>query len=499
MDALTWNSSFLTGIALVDEQHERLVDLVNEFGNLVARSAEVPRAELEAVVGELAQYAHTHFVDEEAIMRGAGVDARFAATHEAQHARFLRDVGHMAASGFLDAHETTRVLLRFLLHWLAFHILGGDKQLARQIERIARGESPEAAFDAEAREVAGPAQLLLGALDDLMRVIAQRNAELTEANRTLEARVAERTAELRASIETLRATQVQLVETEKLASVGQLASGVAHEINNPLGFVSSNLKTLEEHSSALLEVIGAGEAVEAQLPQEARLKLARARKDADLDFVREDLGQLLGETRNGVKRVQDIVSDLKDFTHVDGGAQIDLDPKNAVETTLKVLPAKRRAGVSLVTSFGAVPRVRCQAAQVNHALLNLVQNATQAVQDRADHSGTVTVRTGLESGFAFFEVTDTGVGMTPEVLTHVFEPFFTTRPPGQGVGLGLTSVYNCAQAHGGRVEAKSQVGEGSTFRLLLPVEAAPVTDGAPRTFTNEFNTRRYASTGSASK
>jgi two-component system, NtrC family, sensor kinase len=491
VDALVWNDSFLTGLSTVDAQHEKLVALVNEFGNLVARSAEVPRQSLETVVDELAHYAHTHFVDEEAITRAAGLDTRFTSVHEAQHARFLRDVKQMQASNFLEAPETSRVLLRFLLHWLAFHILGADMQLARQIERLRRGEAPEAAYAAEVRGEEGPAQLLLGALDDLMRVIAQRNAELTESNRTLEARVTERTQELRASVEALRATQVQLVETEKMASVGQLASGLAHEINNPLAFISSNLRALGEHARALLELVDAAQALEPQLSAQARAQLAQARERADLAFVRDDLGQLLEQTRDGVQRVEHIVRDLKDFSRVDGGAFIELDLKSAVEATLKVLPAKWRRGVTFGTTFGAVPRVRCQAAQVNHALLHLVQNATQAVQDRPGGAGAVTVRTGHEGGCAFVEVTDNGVGMSPEVLSHVFEPFFTTRPPGQGTGLGLSSAYNCAQAHGGRVEVSSQLGEGSTFRLWLPLEGAPAVEGAPGGLSNAFNTRRY--------
>jgi two-component system, NtrC family, sensor kinase len=488
MEALTWDASFLTGISTVDVQHEHLVRLINDFGNLTARTVAVPRQELEAVVEELIRYAHTHFVDEEAYMREAGLDPRYQTQHEGQHARFLRDVSHMQAANFLEAAETSQVLFRFLLHWLAFHILGSDMQLARQAERVRRGEAPADALAAEVHEEKGPTQLLLGALDDLMRVVAQRNAELTEANRTLEQRVAERTAELRASIDALRATQVQLLEAEKLASVGQLASGLAHEINNPLAFISSNLKALEDHTAALLEVVDAVQSMAPELPGAARARLEAARDEADLDFVREDLAALLTQTRSGVTRVQAIVRDLKDFSRVDGSSLIDLDVKSAVEAALKVLPAKRREGVALVTDFGLVPRVRCQAAQVNHALLNLVQNATQAVQDRLDHTGTVTVRTGIEGASVFVEVADTGVGMAPEVLAHAFEPFYTTRPPGQGMGLGLSTAYNCAQSHGGRLEARSRVGEGSTFRLVLPLQRRV---DEPAKLTNDFNTRRY--------
>jgi hemerythrin-like metal-binding protein len=485
LDALTWGERFLTGLATVDEQHERLVRLINTFGELNARYAEVPREQLEAIVDELVRYSHSHFTDEEALMRGAHVDPRFVASHEAQHARFLRDVTQMRASDFLAAPETSRVLLRFLLNWLAFHILGTDMQLARQMERLQRGETAEAAFAAEVHDVEGPAHLLLGALDDLLRVIAQRNAELTVANRTLEQRVVERTA-------TLQATQVKLAESERLASVGQLASGLAHEINNPLAYVTSNLSALEEHTAEMMKVLDVVQSVEAQLPPDAREALERARDDADLDFVREDLGHLLAETRDGVKRVQGIVRDLKDFTHVDGGALVELDLKSAIEATLKVLPAKRREGVTFVTSFGAVPRVRCQAAQVNQALLSLVQNAAQAVHDRADQRGTVTVRSGVDGAFAFVEVIDTGVGVPPEALPHVFEPFFTTRPPGQGTGLGLTTAYNCAQSHGGRLEVTSTHGQGATFRLSLPLEAM-VSETGSASFSNAFNTRRYAS------
>jgi hemerythrin-like metal-binding protein len=488
MEALTWSERFVTGMPLVDEQHQRLFVLTDAFSKLCANHAEVPRADLHAVVDELARYAQTHFADEEGLMVAAGVDHRFVEAHRGQHARFLRDVAHMRASRFLDAPETTRVLLRFLLHWLAFHILGADMQLARQVERLQRGEPAAQAFVAEVREVEGPAQLLLGALDDLMRVLAQRNGELTAANLTLETRVAQRTQELSATVDALRTTQVKLVESEKLASVGLLASGLSHEINNPLAFIHSNLGALGDHARALLAVADAALAL--PLPPPLRATLDHAAESADLDFVREDLGPLLSETQDGVKRVQAIVQDLKDFTHVDGGAMVELELATCVQSTLKVLPAARRDGVRLVTELGPSPRVRCHAAQVGQALLNLVLNATQAVKDRGGAPGTVTVRTGQEGDGVYLEVADTGVGMSAEVLSHVFEPFFTTRAPGQGTGLGLTTAYNCAEAHGGRIAGASEPGVGSTFRLWLPLEGPRM--AAAGGLSNAFNTRRYA-------
>jgi len=149
MEALSWGEKFLTGLTTVDEQHQRLVALINALGELASRHAEVPRSDLEAVVDELGHYAQTHFTDEEALMLASGVDARFVSTHQAQHGRFLRDVVGMRAANFLEAPETTRVLFHFLLHWLAFHILGSDMQLARQIERLRRGESAAKATPAD--------------------------------------------------------------------------------------------------------------------------------------------------------------------------------------------------------------------------------------------------------------------------------------------------------------------------------------------------------------
>jgi two-component system, NtrC family, sensor kinase len=163
------------------------------------------------------------------------------------------------------------------------------------------------------------------------------------------------------------------------------------------------------------------------------------------------------------------VEDLRAFTSVDADAVVDLDLPSCVQTLLTVIPSSLTEGVSLLTRFGAMPRVRCQAAQVSQALLALIRNALQAVQDRPDKVGAVTIRGGMADEGLFVEVADTGVGMAPEVLARAMEPFFSTRPAGQGLGLGLATASDCAHAHGGRLEATSEPGDGSVFRLWLPL------------------------------
>ncbi len=488
MDALLWSSRFVTGLELVDEQHHRLVDLINTFGELCANHATVAREQLEAVVAELAAYAATHFADEERLMAEQRLDPRFLTMHQRLHGQFLRDVQQMRAAGFIDTPETARSLLKFLLHWLAFHILGSDMQAARQIERVQRGESPASAFAAEVHEVTGPAELLMGALDDLMRVIAVRNAELVEANRTLEARVVERTAALQSAneqlthtLDALKATQSQLVDSAKLASIGQLASGVAHELNNPLGFVSANLATLEESCNGLIEFV---KAVDAAVPAAVATKLQETRERLDLDELAADLPLLLHESKAGLARVAKIIGDLKEFSRVDAPG-VDVDLKSSVEVTLNVSAAQRQ-GAKVVTELQPTGRVHCDATLVNQSILALITNAALAVNERG--SGAITVRTGVDGAGGFVEVEDSGVGMTAEVLGRATEPFFTTRPPGQGVGLGLTTVHNCARAHEGRFELSSTRGEGTVARLWLPLACAAVVTGSLR---NEFYTRRY--------
>jgi hemerythrin-like metal-binding protein len=472
MHALNWSERYLTGLPRIDADRAKLVSLINEFGQQTTHYTELPPGRLEETLDQLIKYASTHFVAEESMMTDLGLDPRHVALHQSEHERFLRDVGELRASRLLDAAETAQLLLRFLLQWVAFHLLGMDKALGRQVVRIRSGQTPEQAWAAEADESEGPAQLLLGALDDLLRIIGQRNAQLIESNKLLEVRVVERTAalqasnaQLRATVEALRATQVKLIESEKLASVGQLASGLAHEINNPLAFISANLSVLGEHTKSLFHVVDAAQAVAPQVCP----PLAQALSEAEPAFIKKDVSELLSETREGVNRVQTIVRDLKSFSYVDGGPVLDLDLQGCVESTLRVLAARGRSGVSFVTDFGPMTRVRCRAAQVSHVVLNLLQNAIQAVHDSGAH-GTISLRTGVEAGFGFIEVKDTGVGMTPEVLSRAFEPFFTTRPAGNGSGLGLTTAVNCAQAHGGRLDATSERGVGTVMRLLLPLE-----------------------------
>lgn len=262
---------------------------------------------------------------------------------------------------------------------------------------------------------------------------------------------------LRKALE-LSESQRQLLQAEKMASVGQLAAGMAHEINNPVGFVTSNLGSLKNYTDKLLhlaEASRAGHITPADFVA------------ADFDFIKEDLGDLFRESQEGLLRVKTLVAQLRSFSQVD---QVDwqLADLNAnLEDTLGVVWSRIKDKAELVREFGQLPLVPCMAANINQVTLALLLNAAQAIEGR----GRITVRSGCDATHAWFEVSDTGCGMSPEVAKRIFEPFFTTRGVGQGTGLGLSVAYDIVHAHGGHIDVHSTPGHGTTLRVWLPLKA----------------------------
>jgi two-component system, NtrC family, sensor kinase len=268
----------------------------------------------------------------------------------------------------------------------------------------------------------------------------------------------------------LEEAQNQLLQSEKMASIGQLAAGVAHEINNPIGFVSSNLGSLRGYIEPVFGLLALLKRLPpAALPDELSVELERVDAAVDLDFVQEDLPQLLNESEEGLSRVKKIVQDLKDFSRVDHADWQDADLNSGLDSTLNVVMNEVKYKAEVRKNYGALPPVRCIAAQLNQVFMNLIVNAAHAIPER----GTVTLTTRAEGDWVCIEVADTGTGMTEEVKRRIFEPFFTTKPVGKGTGLGLSLSFSIVQKHGGRIEVDSEVGVGTRFRVWIPVRANP--------------------------
>lgn len=265
----------------------------------------------------------------------------------------------------------------------------------------------------------------------------------------------------------LKEAQSQLLQSEKLAAIGQLAAGVAHEINNPIGFVRSNLTTLGSYSAKLLKVINAYEGANSTLRNYPELfnKIEQARQDADLAFMTGDLHNLLAESLEGADRVRRIVQDLRDFSRIDSGQWQQADLHAGLESTINVVWNEIKYKAELVRDYGILPLIDCIPSRLNQVFMNLLVNAAQAIVER----GKITISTRSNGNEVEIAVADTGKGIPPDVLPRIFNPFFTTKPVGKGTGLGLSVSYGIVRDHGGRIEVESEPGKGTTFTVYLPV------------------------------
>lgn len=276
--------------------------------------------------------------------------------------------------------------------------------------------------------------------------------------------------DLETANQALRNTQSQLVQSEKLASIGQLAAGVAHEINNPVGFVLSNLETLRDYAEDLQQLIQhMSEVIRLRAAEGESVHMAQLMRDMDYDYIRNDLPMLLSESKIGLQRVREIVNGLRSFARV---SESDFQPEDLnrlVESTIKVTWNELKYHAKVCFDLAELPPVRCNAGQISQVLVNLVVNASHAMAgtQRPGHLSIVSRHCGDHVTLA---VSDNGCGMPSEVLDRIFDPFFTTKPVGLGTGLGLSVSHGLIQKHRGRIEVSSTVGEGTTFTLVLPLD-----------------------------
>lgn len=303
--------------------------------------------------------------------------------------------------------------------------------------------------------------------------IGALNAQLLHINAKLESRVAERTAALEhRNIELsnlnlqLTEMQNQLLQSEKMASIGQLAAGVAHEINNPIGFISSNLSSLESAAQSLLALLREYEIIEAELPENGKAKIAKSKQAYDYEYLQEDVPQLIFESKEGIARVTKIVKDLREFSHVDSDDKGFHDINQGILSTLTLVNKELQEKAKITTDLGEIPLVECALGRLNQVFLNLLVNAGHAVEHSQGEIKIVTRTIGEEVRIS---ISDNGCGIKQKDLNRIFDAFYTTKPIGQGTGLGLSLSYSIVQTHQGRIEVDSVEGHGTQFHIWLPL------------------------------
>lgn len=287
------------------------------------------------------------------------------------------------------------------------------------------------------------------------------NAGLSKAN-----------AQLQEANERLKSNQAQLVHSEKMASLGQLAAGIAHEINNPVGFVKSNLGMLSDYVSVFKDLIGTYSKLAASItnhPMNGQADLLAAIdtvwKQEDLDFILVDVDSLLAESLTGTERVREIAQSLKSFARLDEAEMQNADINEGLRATLRMIWNELKYHCTVREEMNPLPPIRCFPGQLNQVFMNLLVNASQAIKDE----GEITIRTEADDDEVIVSISDNGLGIPKEDIPKLFNPFFTTKPVGHGTGLGLSVSYGIIQKHKGRIEVDSKVGTGTTFKIYLPI------------------------------
>ena len=278
-------------------------------------------------------------------------------------------------------------------------------------------------------------------------------------------------SELEYAYNELKKSQQKIIQQEKMASIGQLAAGIAHEINNPVGFVMSNLNSMGKYTERLCQFIGIqSEALKNMSGHtggaETILENVREKRRAfKVDYIADDFGNIIKESLEGTERVKRIVQDLKNFSRMDEVEQKPADINGGIESTINVVWNELKYKTDVKKEYGEIPFTKCNLGQLNQVFMNILVNAAQAIEEH----GKIFVKTQQRDGYIVVSISDTGCGIPEEKLNRIFEPFFTTKEVGKGTGLGLSVAYDIVKKHNGDISVASEIGKGTTFTITIPI------------------------------
>jgi len=297
----------------------------------------------------------------------------------------------------------------------------------------------------------------------------ERRALLRDARRYKQD-LERRNSELAKRKTELERLQAQIVHSEKMASLGQLAAGVAHELNNPAGFIYGNMDFLSDAVDSIERLLTLYDS--ATLSENVRAQVGALKEEIDYANTLADLHSIIADCREGADRIRSVVQNLRTFSRLDEAEFKKVDIHEGIDSTVRLLSRYYSQGrIEIRREYGALPLVDCYAGQLNQVWMNLLANAAQAVEKTS--GGEVTIQTSVEKQTVMVAVSDTGCGIEPEHLRKIFDPFFTTKPVGEGTGLGLSVTYGIVERHGGFIRVRSRPGHGTTFVVGLPVGASP--------------------------
>ena len=384
--------------------------------------------------------------------------------------------------------ERLRYVFALIIAGASVLILAGAWLLSRNLIRpllgltasaraIARGSYSRRVETRGGDEISSLAE----AFNTMAATIEERQRDLEQINRDLEAKVSQRTEaleasnrELRQALDDLREAQEHLVQSEKMASLGRLVAGIAHEIKNPLNFIYGNTEFLTDYIRRIQRYLEAAEKAQAESPDRLE-ELRRLRREQNLDFVLEDLVSLAANIHEGAARIKAIVEDLRAFSRAPSGSWEAVDLRKVLDMCLNLLRNQYKNHIRIHRDYGDIPTVRVQLGKMEQVFLNLLTNAIEAIGEEGD----IWVRTRRSNRHVTVEVEDTGCGIPPAHLPKIFEPFFTTKEVGKSTGLGLSISYSIVEQHQGKIRAANRPGGGAVFRVELPLEPPAPPGGEP--------------------
>lgn len=352
-------------------------------------------------------------------------------------------------------------LITFLLLGIIISLLI-SKFISKPIDKVSKAarEIADGNFDVKLEETE------FSELNNLVDTYNEMNFQLNELYSSLELKVQERTIALEAANYKLQETQAMMVHSEKMRSLGELVAGIAHEINNPVNFIHGNIQILQNYAKDLIQLISMYDDNIASLPEDVRAKITAFEKDIDLEFLKDDINDLIRSCQEGTERTKNIVLDLKNFSRMEEMILTQFDIPKEIDTTLSILNNKYKNRITVVKNYAEnTPKIEAYGGQLNQVFMNILDNAQAAIEN----TGTLTINTYKVEQNVVIEFIDTGAGIAPENLKKVFDPFFTTKPVGKGTGLGMSISYRVINDHKGTIEVESEVGKGTKFTITLPI------------------------------
>ncbi|WP_330911011.1 sensor histidine kinase [Nostoc sp. UHCC 0870] len=297
--------------------------------------------------------------------------------------------------------------------------------------------------------------------------VEERTQELQEAHHTLEERVEERTHELQIILKELQETQGQLIQTEKMSSLGQMVAGIAHEINNPVNFIYGNIECADNYIKDLVHLV---DLYQQQYPEPDYI-ITETIEEIDLNFISKDLLNILSSMKIGAQRIREIVLSLRNFSRLDEAEMKEVNIHEGIDNTLLILNHRLKSQIEVIKNYGELPHVECYPAQLNQVFMNIISNAIDALLDYTDQNNKKILISTRKIGKNQIqvEIVDNALGIPPEMIKKLFDPFFTTKSVGKGTGLGLSICYQIIEKHQGKIEVFSELNQGSKFIISLPI------------------------------